>query len=119
MINYIDGTSALELEDKPIADYSIKEAAEKLKDYSSVSNFEDDTWFLNKVNTDKNIEKSSKSLYFSKIKNKELKERAQIWAISLLMIRRSIRTISHRIAVLIDFSICINDVKDLKEITNE
>lgn len=119
MLNYIDGTSALELEDKPIADYSIKEAAEKLKDYSSVSNFEDDTWFLDKVNTDKNTEKSSKSLYFSKIKNKELKEKAKFWAISLLMIRRSIRTISHRIAVLVDFSACINEVKDLKEITNE
>lgn len=98
MKDYIFGTSAEKSEILSThKSMSIEEAEKQLKNYSLVSKFNDDSWVIDKKNSDKN-ENIYNKLNFKKIKNVNCKNELKTWIITLLMRRLSFSTIKTKLS---------------------
>lgn len=90
-----------------------EEANDKLHNYCSESNFNDDTWFI-----DKNLQGHRKSIYFSQINNESLKNEIKLWIIYRLIKRRSISTLTDDVTHVSKFANLIdNNAKSFTDAT--
>ena len=120
-IPFFDGNNALQLEIVGTGEQmTIEEANEKLKSYCSTSSFSDNTWIIDKVFTDKNIQQHRKSIYFSQIENPYLRHEVKMWIIYRMMKRRSVSTLIDDVTHVSKLANCINSktktFKDVKPV---
>lgn len=95
MKEFIEGNLAREIEITSSKNEITKEEADKkLKEYSSVSKFDDDVWLIDKIGQDKNILDRDRRIIFKKFFGCNYKDELKLWAIILLLKRRSVKTIA-------------------------
>ncbi len=81
----------------------IDDARKILHTYSSVSQFEDEQWIIDKANEDQNLTDKLRTISFLKISNVENRNTLKIAAVMRLMKRYSTRVVAHMVWIVREF----------------
>lgn len=100
------------------ATMTIEDAKKVLRTFSSVSEFEDDQWVIDKTNKDQNIQDSDRKITFTRINNSNNATVIKLFTLMRLMKRYSIRGITGDVNRIREFLRLLPDTSiDLSEIT--